>query len=155
MKKIVLALAVFFSMSSLAHAAPETEVKQSIETFYSEYMQQLKKDAKDDQNPDQTLIDWVTANTHVSADFKRILKETLLKARQDDPEMGLGSDPIIDAQDFPDKGYLAKDIKVEANKASVVMEGIEAPDFKIQVDAVLIDGKWLVNGIGGMNRSEN
>lgn len=155
MRKILITVVLLLSISSFAQAASETEIKQSVEAFYSEYMQQLKKDTINDPNPDQTLINWVAANTHASDDFKRILKETLLKARQDDPEMGLGSDPIIDAQDYPDKGYIAKDIKVNANKASVVMEGIEAADFKILVDVVLIDGKWLVNGVGGVNRSGN
>lgn len=154
MKKIFFAFVVFFFISSVAHAAPEAEIKQSVESFYSDYMLQLKRDTKNDVNPDQILIDWVSVNTHVSDDFKRVLKETLLKARQDDPEMGYDSDPIVNGQDYADKGYIAKEIKVNANKASVVMEGIESPDFKIQVDMVLIDGKWLVNGIGAINRSE-
>ena len=133
------------------HAAPPNDdVAKVVESFYAQYYKEvLHKPSKG--NPDKALIRWVNANANLSDAFKKALNRAVLDARKKDPEMGLDSDPILNAQDFPEKGYRAKDIQVAGDKAAVTMEGIDAPDFKISVSLVNAGNKWKINSIGGIN----
>lgn len=121
-----------------------------VESFYAQYYKEyLHKPAKG--NSDNAMIRWVNANSNLSDAFKKALRKAVLDARKSDPEMGLDFDPILSGQDFPDKGYRAKDIQVTGDRAVVAMEGIDAPDFKISVRLVNADHKWKINSIGEIN----
>lgn len=52
-----------------------------------------------------SVIAWVERSQHVTQNFKTALKSLHEEARKDDPELGLGFDPIFDAQDYPDWGF--------------------------------------------------
>jgi len=150
--RTLVTLGLLFALASSGSASPQEDVKRVVESFYAQYYKEcLDKPGKGD--PDKALIRWVTTNSYVSDGFKKAFRKTVLDARKKDPELGLGSDPILNAQDWPSKGYRAKEIQVAAGKASVVMEGIDAPDFKVSVELVNVDNKWRINGIGDINRS--
>ena len=100
------------------------------------------------------MIQWVNSNSYLSDAFKQVVQKKITDARKEDPELGLDFDPILNAQDYPDKGYRAKEIQIAGDKAYVVMEGIGAPDFKVSVDLVSINNQWKINGIGHINRSQ-
>src|SRR5712675_1583587 len=145
---VVLGLILGFTPSD---AASQTdEVVKVVETFYAQYYKEyLHKPSKG--NSDKAMIRWIEANSNLSDPFKKALRKTILNARKADPEMGLDFDPILSGQDYPDKGYRAKDTQVTGDKATVVMEGIDAPDFRISVMLVNADKKWKINGIGDIN----
>jgi hypothetical protein len=145
--KLLVALGLVFAFAPCLAASPNDDVVKVAESFYAQYYKEyLHKPAKG--NSDKALIRWVAANPNLSDTFKQGLRQTLLDARKAEPEMGLGYDPILMAQDYPDKGYRAKDIQVTGDKASLVMEGIDAPDFKILVKLVNSANKWKIDSIG-------
>ena len=68
--------------------------------------------------------------------------------------MGLNFNPILNAQDYPDKGYAPKRFRWPVTKLTWVMEGIGGPDFKVSVNFVTINNQWKIDGIGEINRSQ-
>ena len=77
----------------------------------------------------------------------RILKQD--SAYKVEPEVGLDFDPIVDGQDFPDKGFKIKSI----DKATglVTLQGIDWQDFEVVLKVVNENDKSLVNGSGIIN----
>ena len=150
--KLLVVLALVWGFARSEAATPYEEVTKVAESFYAQYYKEsLHKPAKG--NSDKAIIQWVSAKPQLTDSFKKAFRKTVLDARKADPEMGLDSDPILNAQDFPDKGYRAKDVQVNGDKATVVMEGIAAPDFKISLTLVNVDNKWKINSIGDINSS--
>ena len=81
-----------------------------------------------------------------------------MDARKKDPELGLDMDPIVDGNNYPDKGYRAKEIRIAGHKAYVAMEVNDDPNYTrkepLPVELVKINNKWKINGIGDINRSQ-
>ena len=153
MKAILfLALSLALGVAPMRAASPNDDIKKVVESFYAQYYKEyLRKPTKGD--PDKALIRWVNANPSLTDAFKKALRKVVVDARKADPEMGLDADPIVKAQDFPDKGYRAKDIQVTGDKATVTMEGVDAPDFKIPLGLVNVGNKWKIDSIGDINSS--
>lgn len=97
------------------------------------------------------LISWVGKQNNVSKEFKSELERIIVEANKRDPEMGLGFDPIFDAQDYPDKGFEFEELNNLKN--IVVVKGIEWSSFKLHIKMVLRKGKYLVHGLGIINLS--
>ena len=134
-------------------AVPKEDVARVVDSFYAQYYKEfVRKPPKGDF--DKAEIRWVMSNPYLSDSFKKVFRKTIMDARKKDPELGLDMDPIMVGNDYPDKGYRAKEIQVAGDKAYVVMEGVDAPNFKIPVDLVNINNKSKINGIGLMNRSQ-
>ena len=70
-----------------------------------------------------------------------------------DPIEGFDSDPIVDAQDFPDKGFSI--LKQDPNTGYVTMVGNGWKDFTVVLRIVHINNKWLVDGAGTINIPES
>lgn len=146
MKKILFFIFIFhFLIVPVQAATLEEDVKKAVESFYGDYLEYLKTPVRGDY--DERLIRWVSSHPQVSDEFKKVFKKTLQDARHADPELGLGYDPIINAQDYPDKGFRAADIKVNGDNATVTMEGIGWSGFRVTVGLVLRKTKWLINEI--------
>lgn len=65
--------------------------------------------------------------------------------------MGLGFDPIFDAQDYPDKGF-----KIDKQDSTyVIVKGINWPDFRLSLRLTFEDRQWLVDGAGVINIPTN
>ena len=149
--KLLVMLSLVLGAVSTGWASPKEDVEKVVESFYARYYREyLGKPAKG--GADKNLLRWVNANPFVSDDFKKALRKAVVDARKEDPEMGLDYDPILDAQDYPEKGYRARRTQISGNKATVAMEGIDAPDFKVSVELVSLQGNWRINGIGQINR---
>lgn len=95
---------------------------------------------------------WVESNKLVSEAFKTNFKKLMKEAYKNDPEMGLGFDPIFDAQDFPEKGFELESYDKETGFMTV--KGIEWSDFKVTMKLVKIKDKWLIDGCGVINIPE-
>jgi hypothetical protein len=151
--RLLVILGLLMGFMSTVSASPKEDVEKVVQSFYAQYYKEyLRKPPKG--NSDEAIIRWVTSNSSISDEFKKVFRKTVIDARKKDPEMGLDSDPILNAQDHPEKGYRAKKIQIAGDKAYVVMEGIDAPDFKISLDLVSINNQWKINGIGDINRSK-
>src|SRR5258708_38152788 len=96
--KILVVLGLIWGVAPSGAASPKEEVEKVVESFYAQYYKEyLHKPSKG--NSDQAIIRWVNANSTLSDSFKKALRKAVLDARKADPEMGLDSDPILNAQD--------------------------------------------------------
>jgi hypothetical protein len=95
------------------------------------------------------LTDWMDSNNLTTKDFKVELKNIVDEAYKKDPEIGLGFDPIIDAQDYPDKGFELESFDEKTNYLTV--KGIDWPEFKLTLKIIEENGNWLVDGCGIIN----
>lgn len=94
---------------------------------------------------------WVAQNTLVTESFKKVVTEMIDEAEKDDPELGLGFDPIFDAQDYPEEGFQVEQMDEKTNLVTV--SGKKWNDFKLKIKLTLINGNWLVDGAGAVNIS--
>lgn len=99
------------------------------------------------------IVKWVSTNDLVTDRFKKELKTMVDEAFKTDPEMGLGFDPIVDGQDFPDEGFELESFDNKTNY--LVVKGKKWPDFKVTIKMVLEGNKWLVDGCGVVNIPED
>lgn len=93
--------------------------------------------------------DWIAKNSLLTANFKEKYKSLLDSANNEDPELGLESDPIFDAQDFPDSGF--KILNSDNNTGFVTVKGNGEDSYTVVLKIVLINDKWLVDGAGIIN----
>lgn len=112
--------------------------------FINSYIDNLNK-----MNTSIGTVEWVNSNNLTTNRFKTALKKLVDEAYKTDPEMGLDADPILDAQDYPDKGFELESFDHETN--FIVVKGKDWPDFKLTIKMVLENGNWLVDGCGIIN----
>ena len=96
-----------------------------------------------------SVDDYVKKDELLTQSFKDRYKFVQDSAFKVEPEVGLGFDPIVDGQDFPDKGFKIKSI----DKATglVTLQGIDWQDFEVVLKVVNENDKSLVNGSGIIN----
>ena len=92
------------------------------------------------------IVYWVDASEYCTKDFKFVLKKMVEKAYAEDPEYGLGADPIFDAQDFPTEGFEVASYDESTNYLTV--KGIDWPEFTLTMKLKKEGGEWLVDGCG-------
>jgi hypothetical protein len=95
------------------------------------------------------IIEWVNSNNLTTNHFKTEVKSIMEEAFKEDPELGLGFDPIFDAQDYDDNGFEL--VTYDSKTNYVVVKGKNWSDFKLTIKVVLEDNKWLVDGCGIIN----
>lgn len=104
------------------------------------------------QNPDSVDV-WIIRSPLVTDQFKSAYKNLKDSALQAAPEIGLGFDPILDAQDYPDKGF--EIIHRDSTSEFVTVRGIDWPEFLLVLKLANHENKWLVDGSGVINMPEN
>lgn len=92
---------------------------------------------------------WIDTSDIVTESFKAEYKKVIEKGWKDDPELGLGFDPIISAQDGPDEGY-ELDYADEVNNY-VFAKGKGQPQFRVVIKVIKEADKWKVDGSGIIN----
>ena len=100
-----------------------------------------------------SVDDYVKKDELLTQNYKYRYKFVQDSAYKVEPEIGLDFDPIVDGQDFPDKGFKIKSI----DKATglVTLQGIDWQDFEVVVKVVNENNKTLVNGSGIINIPTN
>lgn len=96
------------------------------------------------------LLEWVNKRADLTEKFKTELKRILDEAEKIDPELGLGFDPILDAQDNPAKFVIAK-----TDREYLIVRGVNWTDFKLTLKLKFQADKWFVDGAGIVNVPEN
>lgn len=90
--------------------------------------------------------EWVENNDELTTDFKRDYQKMMQEALEADPELGLGFDPIFNAQDYPEKGF--RIVSNEGSESPVItLRGINM-DMSVKVKLKEVKGRWLVDGMG-------
>jgi hypothetical protein len=94
---------------------------------------------------------WVNSTVWVTQEFKASLSEMMQKA---DPELGLGFDPIFNAQDYPSEGFEVDSIKpphASTSEGFLILKGKNWTDFKLTIHMRYFNSQWLVDGCGVVN----
>ncbi|KAA9332620.1 hypothetical protein [Adhaeribacter soli] len=94
---------------------------------------------------------WIEFNPLLTPSFKITYKKLVDEAFKTDPELGLDADPIFDAQDYPDEGFILLE---NGENGYVTLQGKDWPDFKLVVKVIQANNNWLVDGAGIINVPE-
>ena len=95
------------------------------------------------------IREWVNASELVTDDFKTVLTNLVDEAFEREPDYGLGFDPILNAQDYPEEGFLLSNYDSTLNIATV--HGKKWTAFSLNIKLTEQDGKTLVDGCGVVN----
>jgi len=95
-------------MADSKRETSETITRQSTEPDYQVALKFINDylEFTNDRKSDIGLIEWVNSRKDLTVEFKSELKRILDEAEKEDPELGLGFNPILDAQDSPDRFLL-------------------------------------------------
>lgn len=104
-------------------------------------------------NWDGDPLDWLLQHPQTSPNFKQSLQDIIQAAQKENPEFGLDFDPVLDAQDFPDKGFVLKDY--DPSTGYMTLSGVEWPEFLLVVRAVEHENRWYLDGAGVVNIPES
>ncbi len=100
-------------------------------------------------NKSKGTLEWVLSNNLSTVNFKSQLKREIQNAIKMDPELGLGFDPIFDAQDYPEDGFQFENFKDDPNY--LILSGLQWSTYKLTMKVVKQNGRWLVDGCGIIN----
>lgn len=159
MKKIlILAIIALFVACNSNKEANKSEESLAVEAvvvpdfnvalkFINEYVAN-QSNLTDSSNTQE----WIQNHSLLSDNFKKSYKEIMDNAAKNDPEIGLGFDPIFNAQDFPDKGFSVA--KTDTISGTVLVKGVDWDDFNVSLKVISENGKSMVDGAGIVNISE-
>lgn len=128
----ILTVFLFAVFSSLLPAFAQDDAKSTAQSFYDGYMKVLSS------NGDTKA--YVLKAASLTDGFKTAYKKFMKEA---------DFDPIINAQDYPDAGFVALKAKADGDNASLVMKSRD-PSFNLTIELGLVkeDGSWKINRIG-------
>lgn len=141
--KLAIFLILFFSTATYASCSQMTLVAKN---FTDAYIQHLKAPQL---WSDSWPKNWVQANQYLTSDFKLSYKTIMQKAFDNDSDFGLGFDPILDAQDYPAKGYSV--LSCDNVNHSVLLQGKQLTSFTVKAKLKKMRGQWLINQMGVVN----
>lgn len=166
MKKLILPILIFSIFSSCqskesnhpTEKKVESKVKDSLKentTNYNVALDFANKyvDYINDTIGKISVDEYVKQDELLTKNFKDRYKFIQDSAYKAEPEVGLDFDPIIDAQDLPDKGFKIKSI--DKSSGFVTLQGIDWQDFEMVLKVVNEDNKSLVDGSGIINIPTN
>ncbi|MBK7129628.1 MAG: hypothetical protein IPM74_06010 [Crocinitomicaceae bacterium] len=99
--------------------------------------------------PETGLTAWIDQRKDVTTHFKDELNTILREAIENDPEMGLGFDPLLNAQDCPEKGFEL--FSCDSTSKLVEVSGIDYPEFKVNISLLQENNIWKIEGCGVVN----
>lgn len=113
--------------------------------FINEYLNYSK-----DRNSQITIPEWVNNRSDVTIGFKTELNKILTEAQKQDPELGLGFDPILDAQDSPNEFEIDK-----TDSEYLIVKGVKWNNFQLTMKLKQEGDSWRVDGSGIINIPKN
>ncbi|MGB1308515.1 MAG: hypothetical protein ACPG6B_06370 [Oceanihabitans sp.] len=99
------------------------------------------------------FLEWTITSPLTTKNFKTALKNMVDKAWEEEPEFGLNFDPILDAQDYPDDGFVLH--TYDSLTGYAVLKSLKWEAFKVTVKLVKVNGEILVDGSGIVNIPED
>ncbi len=95
------------------------------------------------------VLKWLSEYQNVTNDLIYRLERMIDSAYQIEPEIGLDFDPIFNAQDYPEEGFMIDSINEEAN--TIIVKGKDWQEFKLPIKLKLVKNQWLIDGVGAIN----
>lgn len=117
--------------------------------FINSYLNQIDPN----KNSKITTEEWVKQNLLASESFKKEYIETVNKAVEEDPELGLEYDYILDAQDYPDEGFDSK--RCECKNGVVKLTTKNWKGYFLIIKLINENGKMKVDACGTINIPES
>lgn len=143
MKKVTLFLfAAFAVISTQCTTAQPSGTREDVALkFMNDY-------AKSIMNPEENgdITAWLNGRSDNTQEFRDELKQMIETAEQEDPEMGLGFDPILNAQDIDQAGFAVA--KSADAQGYVVLKGKTWQDYKVALKVVQEGNQWKIDGAG-------
>ena len=130
-------------MPSRAQCDPEAAAAVRFMEEYTQYANAVMA-----RKTSQSVEAWLRATPLVTARFRTAFRTLEQEGRRRDPDLGWGFDLILDAQDYPDKGFIPHSC---GSAGFVELQGRDWPDFRLVVKVVRRDGVLLVDGAGRVN----
>lgn len=94
-------------------------------------------------NGSKGMYELVKNNKLVYENFKNELKKIMDQANRKNPSMGLSFDPILNAQVYPEKGFMLESFDKITNY--IIVKGIDWPEFRVPIKMILTDNTRLVD----------
>ncbi|SFT18905.1 hypothetical protein SAMN05660206_12022 [Sphingobacterium wenxiniae] len=126
--------------SNVEEQSTETDY-QVAERFLNEYVVLESDDVEQ----------WIQQHILLTNSFKATYLNIMEAARKEDPEIGLGFDPILNGQDFPSTFTIAD---IDSTTGYVTLKGVEWADFLLVVRVVKQNETSLLDGAGIVNIPE-
>lgn len=151
MKNLLFVFGLLFISCNASDSKKENrflEQTQTIETDYKVGLDFINDYLEFLFNYDEysNRIEWISNREDVSETFKSELRTLQEEAKRENPEYGLGFDPILDAQDSPSK------FKIESKNGDyLIVKGVDWPDFRLTLKLTFNGERWLVDGAGVIN----
>lgn len=95
---------------------------------------------------------YVKADSLTTEEFKKQYVKIVNNGFKEDPEIGLGFDPILNAQDAP-ASFVLESYDSTAN--FIIVKGSDDPQHKLAIKIIKEGNKWMVDGCGIINIPEN
>lgn len=134
---LILAIGLFFALFTFAADDKGTpgEVAQA---FIDSYIQDANRGR--DSDPKKLIQNSPYLTAGLKKAHAKIYAEDVVDA-----------DPILNAQDYPDKGFKVTVVKIEGEKAQITYAAREEGwDQALKAQMVLLKGKWLIARIGSL-----
>lgn len=93
--------------------------------------------------------DWIQKSKLVTPRFKAAHKAMIDAAWKEEPELGLGFNPVFDGQDFPSEGFEIKNR--DSATGYLTVAGKKWKDFEVTLKLTNEAGAWLIDGAGVVN----
>lgn len=100
-----------------------------------------------------SVVDWANNEEYVSSIFVDSLEKMITDAYEIEPEMGLGYDPIFNAQDYPSEGFEFKTLTMEQTYLVTVC-GKEWKEFEVKIKLASTRASMLIIGAGVVNMKD-
>lgn len=155
MKQLVLFISMIGVMASCGNSPKDTSTKESqVENtgskvapdsmvavrFINEYIVSFGQQTD--------LSKWLKQSGMVTDRFISEYNKMVEEAWKEDPEMGLGFDPVLSAQDYPEKVEIES---FDPETGYVIVRGVSWKEFRVILRIVPSGDKWLVDGSGVIN----
>nr|WP_294859804.1 hypothetical protein [uncultured Fluviicola sp.] len=145
MKKIM-TLLIIATLLSCETSVEKTKHSQNKTAINPQVALEVMNDYVENANARKDAGKWVRNQELLTDNFKKDYEKMMREAWENDPEMGLGFDPVLDAQDFPEKGFEIK--SVDSKTGLITLQGVDWPEFVVFTKLTEVNGQWLVDGAG-------
>ncbi|NQY05757.1 MAG: hypothetical protein HRT68_06015 [Flavobacteriaceae bacterium] len=134
---------IFLTLSTLVSVSQNPDYKVGVD-FINDYVKFCDGYASDEE-----LFEWINSRNDLTQEFKTSLQNLIIKSRAEDPELGLGFDPILDAQDYPEQFELE-----QIDGDYIIVKGVDWAVFRLTIKLKKVSKYCLVDGAGVINVSE-
>lgn len=139
----LLVLLLLAAPAAAADCSAEADVAVRFMNQYLAYSQAAE------QQPRQSTEKWLKSNTLLTPGFAARYKAKTAEGLRRDRELGWDEDIILDAQDFPDKGFQFSSCGAAAG--FVQLQGVDWAEFKVTVKVITTPRGLRVDGAGMVN----